>query len=150
MPSSPTSQSSSRLMTSESALHFVLISCCSLSFLSILTNFLIFSPPFFFFLFQGRREEDRPVWVWRLRVHQPSAHVGGRVCVRGRGVCAHAHHTTHTLMHVFTWRLSVFKLHVYETTRWHPPSVRGPHTCTSRTLICQIESHTLPFIATCP
>lgn len=60
---------------------------------------------------QWRCQEDRPVWVWRLRVHQSTPDVGGGVRVRDVTSwpihTTHSHpapprtHNTHTLMHVF-------------------------------------------------
>lgn len=63
---------------------------------------------------QWRGQEDRPVWVWGLRVHQPAPHVGGGV--RVRSLMSMHTQTTHTRARTYTYSHTL--MHT-----WHGVSV---------------------------
>lgn len=95
-----------------------------------LTIILVIDVPFC--PLQRRGEEDWPVWVWRVWVHQPTPHVSRGVCLRDRSVvCAETHPPPHkhTHTHIHPHHLSdvVFPRH---RSTWQ----RDKHICCTCTV----------------
>lgn len=113
-----------------------------------LTIILVIDVPFC--PLQRRGEEDWPVWVWRVWVHQPTPHVSRGVCLRDRSVvCAETHPPPHKHTHTHPPTPLIW---CGVPTSSHHMATRQTHLLHmhSRTLICQNQSHTLPSLTTCP